>query len=216
MRVRVYIDGFNLYYRALRKSPHKWLDVSALARGFLDDADTIDRVNYYTARVSPRSGDPEAPRRQQLYLSALGTLPDVKIHYGRFLPKEKWRPVAHPHWDPHVVVQVKDTEEKGSDVNLASHMLYDALKNQYDAALLLSQDTDLCEPMRMVRDEGKLVGLVCLDGRKPNKRLSCLASFVRHVTPARLAAAQLPVTLMGKNGHPIAKPEAWTTPTIPA
>lgn len=209
MRVRVYIDGFNLYYRALRKSPHKWLDVSALARGFLDDDDTIECVNYYTARVSPRSGDPEAPRRQQLYLSALGTLPDVKIHYGRFLPKEKWRPVAHPHWDPHVVVQVKDTEEKGSDVNLASHMLYDALKDQYDVALLLSQDTDLCEPMRMVCEEGKQLGLVCLDGREPNKRLAKYASFVRHVTAARLASAQFADVLMGKDGRLIHKPETW-------
>jgi len=209
MRVRVYVDGFNLYYRALKHSPYKWLNVLQLARDLLAPDDTIDAVRYFTARVSPRAGNPSAPRDQQVYLSALGTIPEIEIHYGRFLPKNKWRPIVHPAWEPPVMVQVHDTEEKGSDVNLAVHMLNDGLTDKYDAALLMSQDTDLCECMRLVQEAGKVVGLVCLDGRQPNKRLSANCSFIRHVTSARLAAAQFPHIVAKANGDQVAKPDGW-------
>ncbi|MCA8933363.1 MAG: NYN domain-containing protein, partial [Rhodospirillaceae bacterium] len=153
MRVRVYVDGFNLYYRALRKTPHKWLDLLKLSKLLVDPSDEIDCVRYFTARISPRAGDTDAPKRQQAYLSALATIPEIKVHYGRFLPKTKWRPIAHPTWDPHVYIEVHDTEEKGSDVNLAAHLLNDGWRDRYDAAVVMSQDTDLCEPLRMVHQD---------------------------------------------------------------
>ncbi|PAX06858.1 NYN domain-containing protein [Sphingomonas lenta] len=210
MRVWVYVDGFNLYYRALRKGPHKWVDLQALSRELLDEADEILGIRYFTARISPRAGDPESPRRQQLYLSALGTVPDLHIHYGRFMARTKWRPVAHPLWSPHVKIEVNDTEEKGSDVNLATHLLNDAWHDRFDAALVYSQDTDLEESLRIVSQElQKAVGLVCLDGREPNRRLARWASFVRHVTPARLAKAQFPDTVIGATGKQITKPNGW-------
>lgn len=209
MRVRVYVDGFNMYYRALKRTRHKWLNILELASDFLEPEDQIDMVRYFTARVSPRAGNPTAPRDQQLYLSALGTIPIVKLHYGRFLPKNKWRPIAHPTWEPPVMVQIMDTEEKGSDVNLAVHMLNDGLTDQYDAALLFSQDTDLCECMKLVREADKQVGLVCLDGREPNKRLAKHASFIRHITAGRLAAAQFPLDIDAGAGKVISCPQEW-------
>lgn len=210
MQVSVYVDGFNLYYRALRRSPHKWLNLRALAEALLDPDDEVNTLRYFTARVSSRAVDPDAPRRQQLYLSALQTIPNCRVHYGRFLSKNKWRPIAHPTWEPHVCVEIMNTEEKGSDVNLATHLLNDAWRGRFEAALILSQDTDLCEAMRIVRDDlRKTVGLVWLDGREPGARLRRVSSFVRHVTPARLAAAQFADELMGRNGHVIRKPEAW-------
>ncbi len=80
----MYIDGFNLYYGALKGTPHKWLDVEALCRRLLPK-DTIDKVRYFTAKVSARPGDPQQPQRQQTYLRALATLDTVTIHYGHFL-----------------------------------------------------------------------------------------------------------------------------------
>ncbi len=207
MRVYVYVDGFNIYYRALRGTPHKWLNLAALSQSLLDPADTVDQIRYFTARVKPRTPASDSPREQQLYLNALGTLPNVTCHYGRFLSKKKHRPLV---MEPSIYVEVHDTEEKGSDVNLAAHLLNDGWHNRYDAALVLSQDSDLIEPMRMVRDElGKLVGLVWLDGKQPSKYMVAVSSFVRHATPARLAAAQFGAPLMGKNGHHIVKPADW-------
>lgn len=210
MRVYVYVDGFNLYYRALRRYPDaKWLNIRTLSESLLDPSDTIDTIRYFTARVSPRSGDPDAPRRQQVFFSALGTIPGFKFHYGRFLPKKKWRPVVHPNWSPAVKIEVHDTEEKGSDVNLASHLLNDAHHNRFDAAFVISQDTDLCEPIRMIKDMGKPIGVAWLDGMQPGSRMVRASSFVRQVTHQRLKASQFPDTLLNKQGRLINRPDSW-------
>lgn len=207
MRVFVYVDGFNLYYRALRGTPYRWLNLDLLARRLVRPGDTIDLVRYFTARVKARAGDPDAPRRQQIYLSALGTVPNIEFHFGNFLTKTKKRPLASV---PTRFVEVLDTEEKGSDVNLAVHLVNDAWSNHFDVALVLSQDTDLIEPLRMVsKGVGKPVGLVWLDGRRPDKGMSNAASFVRHVSHADLAAAQFPPQI-GRSPHsPIQKPTGW-------
>ncbi|HTE81160.1 MAG TPA: NYN domain-containing protein [Reyranella sp.] len=75
-------------------------------------------------------------------------------------------------------VQILDTEEKGSDVNLAVHLVNDAWSNHFDVALVLSQDTDLIEPLRMAsKGVGKPVGLIWLDGRRPDKGMANAASL---------------------------------------
>lgn len=210
MRVHVYVDGFNLYYRALRSRPEvKWLNIRELVESLLDPEDSVETIRYFTARVSPRAGDPEAPRRQQILFSALATIPGFKFHYGRFLPKQKWRPIVHPKWLPAVKVEVHDTEEKGSDVNLASHLLNDAHHDRFEAAFVVSQDTDLCEPIRMVKEMGKPVGVAWLDGHQPGKRMVAASSSVRQVTYQRLKAAQFPDQIMGKNGKLIERPHDW-------
>lgn len=101
-------------------------------------------------------------------------------------------------------------EEKGSDVNLATHLLHDAWAGRYDAALVFSQDTDLLEPLRLARHElGKRVEVVVLDGRKPGK-LALSGSYQHHLTPARLAAAQFPDSVpFGKRGKIAQKPAEW-------
>ncbi|MEX0839747.1 MAG: NYN domain-containing protein [Parvibaculum sp.] len=208
MRVFVYVDGFNLYYRALKNTPYKWLNLVELSKRLAPHADdTVEAVRYFTARVSARSGSPDAPRKQQIYLSALGTLPDVEIHYGKFLPKTKRRPLVA---DPTRFVEIHDTEEKGSDVNLAVHLLNDGWQKKYDVALVLSQDTDLIEPIRMVtRDLNLKVGLVQLDGGRPNRDLAQAASFIRHVKPGYLRSAQFPGRIRRVDGSIIEKPMGW-------
>jgi hypothetical protein len=161
-RTIVYIDGFNLYYRALKGTSHKWLDLEALSRASLPANVTIVGINYYTARVSGRV-DPDAPKSQHAYLRAISTKPLVKVHYGRFLTNQKWAGLAPPvpsfkpdpttltiAPDP-IVAKVWKTEEKGSDVNLAAHLVRDAFLKAFDEAAILTNDTDLCEPMRIVR-----------------------------------------------------------------
>ena len=86
-------------------------------------------------------------------------------------------------------VQVVKTEEKGSDVNIASHLLVDAFKNAYDCALLVSGDSDLTTPVQMaIAEFGKIVGVL-----NPQKRecrtLKAHASFYKHVRVANLAAS---------------------------
>jgi len=79
MRTGVNVDGFNLYYGTLKGTSFKWLDPVKLAGILLPRNCSIDRLHYFTARVSGKP-DPGAPSRQQVYLNALSTLPDVEIH----------------------------------------------------------------------------------------------------------------------------------------
>src|SRR4051812_12536392 len=83
----VYVDGFNLYYGSLRKTPCRWLDLSKLCRRLLP-ANNILKIKYFTAKVSARPDDPGQPTRQQAYLRALATLPEMEIYFGHFLSHE--------------------------------------------------------------------------------------------------------------------------------
>jgi uncharacterized LabA/DUF88 family protein len=55
---------------------------------------------------------------------------------------------AHP---PPIQVEVWKNEEKGSDVNLALHLLNDAWQDAFDCAVVVSNDSDLAEALRMVK-----------------------------------------------------------------
>ena len=78
MKTIVYVDGFNLYYGALRGTPYKWLDVVALCRALLPRHE-VTGVKYFTARVSPRESDPQQRTRQQVYLRAIQARSPVEI-----------------------------------------------------------------------------------------------------------------------------------------
>jgi len=207
LKVGIYVDGFNLYYRALRRTKYKWLDIQKLALEMLDSGDSIEFIRYFTANVSPRAGDEGAPARQEAYLRALRTLPNLTIHNGRFLPKTKTRPLVS---DPQQYVEVHDTEEKGSDVNIASHLLNDAFRGRFDVALIMSQDTDLCEPLRMVKhDLKKTVGVVWSESNMPGKRHKKVTDFIRHANSSVLKRCQFDDIVIGKGGMKIKKPSEW-------
>jgi len=207
-RTFVYVDGFNLYYRALAQKPHKWLSLYALSARMLDPENDIREIKYYTARVSGRR-DPKEPHRQAAYLRALKTTPGLSIYYGKFLPKIIMRPLVNPPPYGNPYVEVHTTEEKGSDVNLASHLIRDSFKGFFEVAVVISKDTDLCEPIRIVTEELNLpVGILCPDGDIP-KGLKEVASFVRHITKPDLAASQFPNPVIGLAGEMIHKPAHW-------
>lgn len=207
MRVAVYVDGFNLYYRGLKGTPFKWLDLAKLAQHFLRPDENLVMIKYFTADVSPRSGDPDAPARQETYLRALRTIPCLSIHKGRFLPKTKMRPLVD---DPDHFVAIHDTEEKGSDVNLAAHLVHDAHLDVFDTALVISQDTDLCEPMRIVnRELGKTLGVIWLESSSPGKRHRMVSNFIKHANPSILRRSQFPDVVIGRGGLKIVKPQKW-------
>jgi uncharacterized LabA/DUF88 family protein len=150
-RVNVYVDGFNLYYRALKSTRFKWLDVKKMAELYMGSLSRpeIHRVRYFTAEVSARAHNPDQPTRQRTYLRALRTIPNLTIHLGHFAEHIESRPRADGTGNVRVIV----CDEKGSDVNLATYLLLDGAKGDYDAAFLVSNDSDLAEPVRLARTE---------------------------------------------------------------
>lgn len=257
MRTFVYVDGFNLYYGAVKGTSFKWMNVLELARQVLPTTLAIAKVKYFTARVSG-AADPDAPRRQRVYLSALATLPEIEIHFGRFLSKTVWRPITNfpvagaaihspttvslpsgthsvdggslhtpanlvvavypskgaslPKKKVHpikgaLVTEVHVMEEKGSDVNLAAHLLNDAWKGSFDAAAVISNDTDLVTPIQMVSVErGKPVYVVCPGRWEMAPDLARVATYQRHIRRPMLAASQFPNRIPGTT---ITKPATW-------
>jgi uncharacterized LabA/DUF88 family protein len=98
-------------------------------------------------------------------------------------------------------------EEKGSDVNLAAHLLNDAWKDLFDVAAVVSNDTDLVAPIRMVTTErNKTVHVVCPGRWQAAPKLITVANHVRHIHRSMLQAAQLPNPIPGTM---ITKPAGW-------
>jgi len=207
VKTAVYIDGFNLYYGALKDTPHKWIDPLALCRIMLP-SNTIIFLKYFTARISVRPDDPNKQTRQETYLRALRTVPNLSIYYGHYLSHAVWMPLAHPQPGMKPFVEVIKTEEKGSDVNLATQLLVDACSNAFECAVIISGDSDLKAPVQMVIDRyHKTVG-VLNPQKNPCKALQGVARFYKHIRPAALQNSQFPLVLTDGIGS-FHKPASW-------
>jgi uncharacterized LabA/DUF88 family protein len=106
-------------------------------------------------------------------------------------------------WVPTIKV-----EEKGSDVNLAVHLVADGFRGDYEVAVVLSRDSDLCEAVRIVRDELRLAVGIVSPSRRGSVELSKLASFEKRVTRRALELSQLP-SLMRDDKGKFHKPQSW-------
>lgn len=212
MRTNVYIDGFNLYYGCLKGTSHRWLDLDAFCRAsFPPPRNQLNRIRYFTAHVAARPNNPLQPRRQQIYLRALRTIPHLTVHLGSYLAKPVRMPLHPPPPTGPRTVQVMKSEEKGSDVNIATYLLVDAFDDDYEAAVVVSNDSDLAEPIRMVRQKFRKKVLVlhpCGPGRSPSIELRRVASKSLIVDASLLPTCQFPATLTDAHGT-IHKPARW-------
>ena len=209
MKTNIYVDGFNLYYRALKGTPFKWLDLHNLGRTLFPE-DTLNRISYFTALVNPRPDNPGLTERQLIYLRALATIPRLEIHYGVFRSGVIRRPLAEPIDGLPASVRVLNSEEKGSDVNLATRLLVDGFNGDYEQAVVVSNDADFSGAMRYVRDRlGLKVTLVNPDRRKSSPQsLSSSATYVKRLWKSHLRLSQFPDLLSDEVGV-ITKPTAW-------
>ncbi len=208
MRTYIYIDGFNFYYGAVKWTPFKWLDFKAFFTCLLKSQHHILSIKYFTALVSSTPDDPNKSVRQETFIRALNNyIPEIEVYYGHFLSHEISAPLAKPSRGKRFADVIK-TEEKGSDVNLAVHLLNDAWLDKYDCAVVVSNDSDLAEAMRLVKEHHsqKLIGLVTPGERKTSKQLQQHADFVRKVRRGALARTQLPNPIPGTTIH---KPPEW-------
>jgi hypothetical protein len=210
LSANVYVDGFNLWYGCLQRTEYQWLDIGEFCRRLLP-ANPINRIRYFTSRVAARPGAPNGPEQQNAYLRALRTVPELSVHLGGFQSLRARLPLADSDPDDPVIVDVIKTQEKGSDVNLATYMLLDAFRQESDIAVVISNDSDLREPIRVLIEElGVPVGLVNPHPVRKRSRvmLELEPRFFKQVRPRVLRACQFPPVLRDGKGE-IHRPDGW-------
>jgi uncharacterized LabA/DUF88 family protein len=232
----IYIDGLNFYYGALRDTNYKWLNLEAFAR-LLVPHDTISVIRYFTAPINARPGDPRITTRQSTYLRAVQTLPNVSVHQGRFTSRVYSRALADskidhtslftPHFRPRVLYSAmwKDKvrrragdattakviidEEKGTDVNIGVHLLNDAARQLINKAIVVSNDSDLCEAIQLSKEFGVKIGILNPRMRGTSKHLKAVASFEMPLRHDALAKCQFPPSIKDAKGKEISRPREW-------
>jgi len=231
LRAIVYIDGFNFYY-SIRSTPYRWLNPVALSHLLFPNLE-IQKVKYFSAKIKPQPDDPDARNRQEVYFRALRTLhPDLSIYEGHFLRKKNRMALVWPSdswWRRRLLaaalgerrilepgtpkVRVWKTEEKGSDVNLASHLIADAYEGNFDMAAVLSNDGDLEHPLRLVRERGQPVALFNAAPFR-HERLApkgAAGSSYKRIRAGALSASQFPKEMVDSKGR-FHRPEGWDSP----
>jgi hypothetical protein len=213
IRANVYVDGFNLYYGCMKGkgSGLKWLDLDALCSKHLIPSNPVNRIRYFTARISARPDDLDAPVRQETYLRALATVPHLSIHLGHFQQTKVRMPLVQPRSGGQKTVKVYKTEEKGSDVNLATYLLLDAFQKDCDLAVVISNDSDLEAPIRAVmRDLDVPVGLLNPHPayRRSRDLLNLGPVFFKQIRENAVRNSQFPTQLTDANGT-FRRPASW-------
>lgn len=209
MRTYIYIDGFNFYYGAVKGTANKWLDFKALFERILAPRYNIRVIKYFTAYVSALPNDPKQPDRQRIFLKALQAhIPEFKIILGKFMAHNVRLRLVQPEGGQSSAHVIKP-EEKGSDVNLAVHMVNDAWLDLYDCAVVVSNDSDLAEAMRIVKNERRKEVFLLTPPKFEKKRskvLKLASTRCMSIKNRDLEAAHLPNPIPGTNLY---KPDSW-------
>ena len=203
-RVAVYVDGLNLYYglksRGWRR--YYWLDLRRLAERLLRPGQRLAMVRYFTARFQPQAHDPDQHIRQDTYLKALATLPNLTIHYGHHLPKTRICQNCGASWETF--------EEKMTDVNIAIALLRDAMQDAFDTAIIISADSDLIGPIDAVLHScpAKRI-VVAFPPNRYSRHLKDRATATLSLWPETIARSQFPAQVIDPNGYPLHRPARW-------
>ncbi len=230
LKTRIYIDGYNLYYGCLKRTPYKWLDLNTLftrhilpsSSPIIDSYDDVS-IKYFTADiVGKASRSADSLTDQQTYHRALqfsasdGQFEIVKGYYSvnqtRAFKVNEVNPKTPPYQCEYV--DIWKLEEKQTDVNIAVESLFDVMTDEsLEQVVFVTNDTDLARALEKIRALNRVkIGLVIptTDSvRMPNEKLDALADWTRrNITLDELKASQLPRSV-GGGRKPAVKPTTW-------
>ncbi len=221
LKTSVYVDGFNLFYGSLKHSKYKWLDLNHLSKLYFPN-NNITAIKYFSAITKSRYYDLNKPQRQQMYFRALRTLENIQIILGSFLENEVkvYVPDKDKISNPQIAgvclglthtklpldggnhFKILKTEEKGSDVNIGTHLIMDAYENNFDIAIVISNDSDLAEPMRIVNQmPNKQVRLLNPYPKTNLKLQNAVNGDIKTIRQGPLKDSQFSKNLTDTNGN---------------
>jgi uncharacterized LabA/DUF88 family protein len=209
----IYVDGLNLYRQCLSGKPElKWLDLQKLFENMLPTHD-IKLIRYFTALIKQPIGNPGAPCRQRLYIRALQSqIPKLDLHLGTMrMDTKRYRkiPLELDSVGKPVLVKVQKLEEKGTDVAIASFMVFDAATSPADLHVLVSSDGDFAPTMKLLRKTIH-VGTAIISPAEflPQPLLSAEPHLIRTIHKKVLRNSQMPSSLQDFQGT-ITRPLEW-------
>jgi hypothetical protein len=94
-------------------------------------------------------------------------------------------------------------------VNLATLMLCDGFANDYDLAVLISNDSDLVMPIDVVRTQLQKKVAVLNPGQQFSNALNKAADSYLKISEQALASCQFPSAIVDARGRTITKPISW-------
>lgn len=200
VRIFCYVDGFNVYHaideanRAVRgaRSHLKWLNLCALMREFTDPkVHTIDAVKFFTAYPVWNKDKTDRHRNYTAALEHAG----ATVIEGQFKSKTCYCKNCRTNY--------KGREEKESDVNIAMHLINDAHLDLFDQAFLVTNDSDLLGPTRLLRNtfSNKQIKIIAPPFRRHSKELWAAADKRAQILEEHLARCLLPESATDQSGR---------------
>jgi uncharacterized LabA/DUF88 family protein len=199
-RVAVYIDGFNLYFgldaAGLRNL--LWLDIPLFAQNMLKQGQELVSVKYFTTRVAYPAA---SVKRQSTFLDALTHRGGLEIISGNFIYNPNSCDACGHEWDRR--------EEKQTDVNIALHMTCDSIGGAFDAAILVSGDSDLVPVVKFIEQRDGQRVVVMFPPARVSTDLQDAASSHSHLKKKIFVDSQMPM-LVNTPAHVLAQPVQWS------
>lgn len=201
-RLIAYVDGFNLYHGIHDKWRRKylWLDLEALVRSLRPRSDLVG-VRYFTA---PVLNDPAAASRQSDYVAALTHHSQglISVTQGRYQTKSCWCSNCR--------TKHLKNEEKETDVNIAVSLVEDAVRDQMDAALLISADSDMVPAIKAAWSlKPDLFVAAAFPPKRHSAELKTLMPSSFHIGQSHIRKCQLPETIKDGSGTTWTRPAKW-------
>jgi uncharacterized LabA/DUF88 family protein len=200
-RVISYIDGFNMYYglKSQNWDRYLWLDVQALSRSLLKSDQTLIYTKYFTARISQPA---DKVKRQNTYIEAIQTLPDVTVLFGNYM--------TTPRTCRNCGFVYNVAQEKMTDVNIAVELLQDAFQDAFDTAILISADSDLIAPIAVIKKlfPDKRVVVACPPGRFSANLTKAAHAYLK-IGHGSIEKSQFPEEVPTQSGFILRRPATW-------
>jgi 6-hydroxy-3-succinoylpyridine 3-monooxygenase len=192
----------------VRKTPYKWLNLQRYFTQIVPDL-KVTRIKYFTALVVGATQP-----NQLVFWSALRYLPLVEIIEGNFRKGKRLCEYSACTMTHPPKRRFRTREEKRTDVNIGVHMVHDAHTDACDHQVLISGDSDLVPPLRVIRDHFPDITLTVFVPAQDHHRARAMelkqtAHFFHRLPQHLLAAAQFPDRFTAPDGAVIQKPSDW-------
>lgn len=199
-RVEVFVDGYNLYFGIAESGflHSKWLNISTLINSYLTPNQKLISIKYFTSRIT---NSPAKQKRQTIFLEAIEST-GIQIIYGLYKAINIECNNCGHTWSI--------SNEKMTDVNIATHLILDANADKYDTAILISGDSDLVPPIKAVHSNfpGKTVS-VFFPPNRHNNTVAAAAKGSLIIGRKRIIENQFPEKVTKTDGYILHKPAEW-------